>query len=76
MNKLIIILITLVFLNNCSFNENSKIWNEKDKNLENKKNIKKVFSEENKITTEFNKDLKLKLSLNNKNKLIYTKIII
>ena len=67
MNKLIIILITLVFLNNCSFNENSKIWNEKDKDLENKKNIKKVFSEENKITTEFNKDLKLKISFNNKN---------
>ncbi|MDB3982629.1 PQQ-like beta-propeller repeat protein [Candidatus Pelagibacter sp.] len=69
MNRLIILLLTLFFLNNCSLNENSKIWIDKEKNLENKKNIKKVFSEKKKIITEFNQELRLdltKIKINNK----------
>ena len=31
-NKIIILVIALFFLNNCSFNENSRIWKEKEKN--------------------------------------------
>ena len=71
MNKLIHTLIVLIFLNNCSLNENSKIWkNEED--IETNKNIKKVFSSENKIVSEFNQRLKLDLSaLNIKNKIEY-----
>jgi outer membrane protein assembly factor BamB len=52
----------LFLLNHCSFNENSRIWKDKEKNLESKKNIKKVFSEEKKISSEFNQELKLDLS--------------
>ena len=67
MNRLAKIIIALFFLNQCSFNENSRIW--KAKEIENNNNIKKIFSVENKITAEFNKELKLdltKIRTNNK----------
>ena len=62
MNKLIFTLFVLFFLSNCSFNENSKIWKNKENKLENNKKIIKVFSEDKVSVTEFNKDLKLDLS--------------
>ncbi len=62
MNKLIFTLIVLFFLNNCSFNENSKIWKNKENKLETDKKITKVFSDDKENTKEFNKDLKLDLS--------------
>ena len=61
MNKLIILIIALFLINHCSFNENSRIWKEKEKKLQNKSQIKKVFSEDKKIVKEFNPKLKLKL---------------
>jgi outer membrane protein assembly factor BamB len=67
-NRLIVLLLSLFFLNNCSLNENSKIWKEKEKNLENK-NIEKVFLDKKIITSEFNQELKLdlgKIQSNNK----------
>ena len=33
MNRLVILLIALIFINNCSLNENSRIWKDKDKEL-------------------------------------------
>jgi outer membrane protein assembly factor BamB len=60
-NRLIILLLPLFLLNNCILNENSKIWKEKEKNLENK-NIEKLFLEKKIITSEFNQELKLDLS--------------
>ena len=63
MNRIIILIIALLFLNQCSFNENSRIWKDKDNKLENQKNIKKVFLEDKKITIEFNQELKLDLSI-------------
>ena len=45
------------------------MWKDKEKKIENNKNIKKIFSEEKKITAEFNKELKLdltKIRTNNK----------
>ncbi|WP_440932566.1 PQQ-binding-like beta-propeller repeat protein [Candidatus Pelagibacter sp.] len=70
MNKLIFTLIVLFFLSNCSFNENSRIWKDKENKLEADKKITKVFAEENLSVSEFNRDLKLDLSsikINNKN---------
>ena len=71
MNKLIFTLVILFFLNNCSFNENSRIWKDKENKLENNKKITKVFSENKSGVKEFNQDLKLDLSsikiLNKKN---------
>ena len=62
MNKLITILIALIFLNNCSFNENSRIWKNNDNKLESDKNIKKIFENEESAVSELNKNLKLDLS--------------
>ena len=69
MNKLIFTFIALFFLNNCSFNENSKIWKDKENKLETDKKITKVFAEEKLSVSEFNSNLKLDLSsikINNK----------
>ncbi len=62
MNKLLITLITLVLLNSCSFNENSKIWKNKEIELNKDKNIKKVFAEDKRLVSEFNQNLELDLS--------------
>jgi outer membrane protein assembly factor BamB len=59
-NRLIILLLSLFLLNNCSLNENSKIWKEKEKILESK-NIEKVFLDKKIIVSEFNQELKLNL---------------
>jgi outer membrane protein assembly factor BamB len=63
-NKLIILIIGLFFLNNCSFNEKSSFWQnkDKDKELKNKANVKKVFSEDKKIIVELNPELKIDLT--------------
>ena len=71
MNRLIILIISFFFLNQCSFNESQKIWENKDKEKKviTKKNIKNVFSEEKQIINEFNQELKLdlrKIITNNK----------
>ena len=72
MNKLIIILISLVFLNNCSLNENSRLWKDKENKLTVDKKIKKVFAEDKKVVSEFNQNLKFDLSkIKTKNKIIY-----
>ena len=68
MNRLLIFIISLFFLNNCSLNENSRIWKNKKDNSTNPKNIKKIFTEKKNIT-QFNQELKLDLAnvkINNK----------
>ena len=62
MNKLIFTFIALLFLNNCSFNENSRIWKNKENKLETDKKITKVFEEDKVSVFEFNQDLKINLS--------------
>ena len=71
MIKSIFILILIIFLNGCSFNENSKIWKAKDSKLISEKKIVKVFDEDIKIVSEFNQGLKLDLSeIKTNNKII------
>ena len=68
MNRLLILIISLFFLNNCSLNENSRIWKDKEDKITNPKNFKKIFSEK-KDVTQFNQELKIDLSkvkINNK----------
>ena len=62
MNKSIFTLVVLFFLNNCSFNENSRIWKDNENKLETDKKITKVFSEDKVSVKEFNQDLKIDLS--------------
>jgi len=68
-NRLIVLLIVFFFVNNCSFNENSRIWKDKKKEQLTKSNVKKVFEEKKSIVEEFNQNLNLDLSginINNK----------
>ena len=69
MTRVIILIISLILLNHCSFNENSRIWKEKEKKLESQKKLEKVFAETNPVLSEFNPELKIeliKIKLNNK----------
>ena len=71
MNRLIILLIASLFINNCSFNENSRIWKDKDKEKLSKSNVKKIFEEKKSVVKEFNQILNLDLSgINTNNKFI------
>jgi len=68
-NKLLILLIVFFFINNCSLNENSRIWKNKGKEQLTKSNVKKVFEEKKSVVEEFNPSLNLDLSgikINNK----------
>ena len=69
MNKSVYFFVVFFLLNNCSFSENLNPWKNKEKKIENQKNIQKVFVQKNFISTEFNTKLKLDLSkiiINNK----------
>ncbi len=69
MNKLYFTVIIFIFLNNCSFNENSRIWKDEKNISDNGKKITKLFSKDQEKIVEFNKDLKLDISsikVNNK----------
>ena len=61
MNKLIILILALFLLNNCSSKEGSRIWKDKKSESETK-NIKKILAEEKSIVKEFNPELKLDLT--------------
>tara|TARA_B100001063_G_scaffold238731_1_gene261279 strand:+ start:387 stop:1685 length:1299 start_codon:yes stop_codon:yes gene_type:complete len=72
--RIILLILSLFFLNHCSLNENSRIWKDKEKKLKTQKNIKKVFSKEKKISSEFNQELKLDLTnIKTNNKIIDNK---
>ena len=61
MNKLSLLILILLFANNCSLNENQRIWKNKNTKIEDKKNIKELFLKEKINTVEFNAQLKLNL---------------
>ena len=71
MNRLVVLLIALFFINNCSLNDNSRIWKDKEKKSSTQSKLKKVFVEEKIQVQEFNQGLNLDLSLiKTKNKFI------
>ena len=63
MNRLVISLIALFFINNCSLNENSRIWKNKEKELPAQSKLKKVFADDKIKVQEFNQGLNIDLSL-------------
>ncbi len=67
MNKLFFVLAIFFFLNNCSLKDKNFIWKDKEKKLDEKTNIIKVFVKDEKVPEEFNQDLKLDLSKIKKN---------
>ena len=62
MNKLFLTLIILIFLNNCSLNENSKIWKDREIKPDEDPKVTKVFVEDILTVSEFNTGLKIDLS--------------
>ncbi len=62
MNKKFAFVLILLILTSCSFNKNSKIWNENDKKFYNKKNLKKISSGNESIQKEFNSFVELNFS--------------
>ena len=74
MNKVFVIFVISIFLSNCSLNENSRIWNKKEK-IENENKVsKKILAEKKVISTEFNPLLKLDLSKNEPNNKIFDQL--
>ena len=63
MNRIVVLLTVLFFINNCSLNENSKIWKDKEKELLTQSNVKRIFAKEKLVVQEFNQELNLDLSL-------------
>ena len=73
MNRLFFFIILILLLNHCSFNEKSRLWNDKKENLDLQKNIKKVLSNDKQIINEFNQELKIELTkIENNNHIIDT----
>ena len=62
MNRLIAFIISIFFLTQCSLSEKINPSKDKKKKIENVKKIEKVLSDNKKIITEFNQDLKLDFS--------------
>lgn len=69
MNKIIILILSLFLLNQCSIKEKATsvkdkatFWKDKENEMAIERNIKKVFEDEKKITVEFNQGLKLDLT--------------
>ena len=71
MIRLTFLIFILFFLSNCSFNEKSRLWKDKEKKIASNNNIQKILSEEKKITSEFNEKLKLDLSTIKSNNKIF-----
>ncbi len=69
MNKVLIYIVIILFFNNCSFNENSRIWKDKDKDIDfvNQENVKELFVEDEIISNEFNPELSIDITKLNKN---------
>ena len=59
MNKILIYILTLFILSNCSFNKNSKIWNKKELQLENKENVKIILADKEVNITKLNPYIKI-----------------
>ena len=62
MNRLIVLIISIFFLTQCSVSEKINPWKGGEKKIEKVKKIKKVLTNEKKIINEFNENLKLDLT--------------
>ena len=62
MNRLIVFIISIFFLTQCSVSEKINPWKGKEKKIEKVKKKTRVLSDDKKIITEFNQNLKLDLT--------------
>ena len=61
MNNFLKILLIFIFITNCSLHKNSKLWSEKKIIKEKQENIKELLKKEEKLSSEFNPNLRISL---------------
>ena len=61
MNNIFKIILILIFLTNCSFNKNSKFWNQEDLEKEIVLKTEYINKKENPLSLEFNPTLNISL---------------
>ena len=62
MNKLSLLILILLFSNNCSINKKQVFWGKEKNNIEESYNIKKILTKQARKEEEFNATLKIKIS--------------
>lgn len=62
MIKIIAIFFSLILISNCSFNSNSRIWNDQKNEIEQNENIVEIFGTEEVATKEFNSNISIDFS--------------
>lgn len=68
MNRIQLILLSLLLFSNCSFNENSRIWNKNNEDISIQQNQVKILGENIKLQKEFNPSLQIELEDQNTKK--------
>lgn len=61
MSRIQLILLSFLLFSNCSFNENSRIWNKNDEDISSQQNQVKILGESIKLQKEFNPSLQIEL---------------
>ena len=67
MSKIFKLLLIFIFITNCSFQKNSKFWNNEKIVKEKQRKITEIFKKEETLNSEFNKNLKIKLGTRARN---------
>ena len=62
MIKIISIFFSLILISNCSFNSNSRIWNDQKNEIEQNENIVEIFGTKEVATKEFNSNISIDFS--------------
>ena len=62
MIKIIAIFFSLILISNCSFNSNSRIWNDQKNEIEQNENIIEIFGTKEVATKEFNSNISIDFS--------------
>jgi len=60
--KIIAIFFSLILISNCSFNSNSRIWNDQKNEIEQNENIVEIFGAKEVATKEFNSNISIDFS--------------
>ena len=62
MNKVLVLVLIFLFVNNCSLNKNKAVLDEKKINLKKIENTQTVLSEQTRVEQEFNEGLNIEVS--------------
>ncbi len=71
MNKIPVVLIIILFFNGCSLKSTPKLWEKKEKKIEEKINITKIFDKNFIDEKEFNSNIKIPVSKGRYSRIIF-----